>query len=140
MILKKIFEFLVKNLQVESLGFITFRVKRQDQEVHFYLQKYSHFNQVINQAFFIKQLKGFHGFLAADLVNAKNIFQRELIKRTIKDKSFIIPCQAGKLAAVIYTNGDVYPCELLSQKIGNLSDFGFNFLKLWQSKKARFIR
>lgn len=138
--LAKIFEFLIKKLQVKSFSSTALRVKRQDPKVRFDLQKYARLNQLINQALLKGQLSGFRGFPGADFVNAKNVLQRKLVEKTLKDKCFIAPCQAGKLVAVLHANGDVYPCELLSQKIGNLSEFDFAFPKLWRSKKARTIR
>ncbi len=49
-------------------------------------------------------------------------------------------CFAGTINAVIYSNGDVFPCELLEKKIGNLRDSNFDFKKLWKTKAAGQIR
>lgn len=138
--LENIFKFLTQKLQIKSLSSTAFRIKRRDLKTHFDLQQFTHLNRLINQAFFTGQLSGFNGFPGADFINAKNILQRELIEKTIKNKRFIAPCQAGKLAAVIHANGDVYPCELLDKKIGNLSKYDFTFPKLWQSQEAQTAR
>ncbi|MGE5837868.1 MAG: radical SAM protein [Acidobacteriota bacterium] len=49
-------------------------------------------------------------------------------------------CLAGRVFNVITETGDVYPCEMLSRKIGNLRDVGMDFMKLWNSDEAGRIR
>lgn len=67
------------------------------------------------------------------------------VSKTFVEKRYQgINCVAGDKVAVIYSNGDIFPCELLNKKIGNLKDYNFNFKKLWNSNKRkeimRFIR
>ena len=63
-----------------------------------------------------------------------------------EEKRYVTACYAGNLSGVMYPEGDVYPCEILSEehKIGNIRDFNLDFKKLWLSHKARkevkFIR
>jgi MoaA/NifB/PqqE/SkfB family radical SAM enzyme len=57
----------------------------------------------------------------------------------LKDHKKIVDCLAGKIIGVIYANGDVGLCEL-TVPIGNLKDFGFDFYKIWNSKKANEMR
>ncbi len=64
----------------------------------------------------------------------------ELLSRTFKEKRYLIPCYACKLDVVINEEGDVYPCEMLNKKIGNLREYGYDFKKLWWSKNAQEIR
>ena len=60
------------------------------------------------------------------------------IGRVYLDNSFISPCTAGATFGVIYSNGDVFPCEILEQKkLGNLRDYKMNFLDLWLDDKAQ---
>jgi hypothetical protein len=56
---------------------------------------------------------------------------------TIKQQQQVIPCQAGKISAVIYANGDVGVCEL-HKPLGNLRDKGF--WEIWGSPEARQLR
>jgi len=70
---------------------------------------------------------------------AKNILRSNFIAKTYKNKKYLSQCYAGKLSGVIYENGDVYPCELLSTKIGNIKDYDYNFKKLWKSENATKI-
>ena len=64
----------------------------------------------------------------------------EIILKTKKLGRFITPCYAGRLLAVMYEDGSVFPCEMLCSKIGNIKDFGYSFKKLWVSGKACEIR
>lgn len=53
--------------------------------------------------------------------------------RTIEEKRQVIPCRAGVLSAVVYSNGDVSVCEL-HEPIGNLRQQ--TFWEIWNSDKA----
>jgi len=63
-----------------------------------------------------------------------------LITRIIDQNKFQTDCFAAILSGVLRPNGDVYPCELLSRKMGNLRDSGYNFKKIWLGKEAGKIR
>jgi len=60
--------------------------------------------------------------------------------RIVKEDKYCFPCYAGKINAVIYPNGDVFPCELLNEKMGNLRENDYNFKKIWFSKRSGQIR
>ncbi|MCK6445610.1 MAG: radical SAM protein [Planctomycetes bacterium] len=53
--------------------------------------------------------------------------------RTIEEKRQVIPCRAGVLSAVVYSNGDVSVCEL-HEPLGNLRQQ--TFWEIWNSEKA----
>ncbi len=65
--------------------------------------------------------------------------QRRLIYQTMLRKQRLIPCYAGRLNLVLTETGDVYPCELSHQKIGNVRDFGYNVRKILQSARAKKV-
>jgi MoaA/NifB/PqqE/SkfB family radical SAM enzyme len=48
-------------------------------------------------------------------------------------------CLAGRVFGVITETGDLYPCELLDRRLGNLRDVGMDYLALWRSEEARRI-
>ena len=73
------------------------------------------------------------------ILNAKNQISRRIIEETIRHKKFISTCFAGTLTAVLYPNGDVYPCELYKKGMGNIKDYNYNFRSLWESPEARSI-
>ena len=54
---------------------------------------------------------------------------------------YISPCDSGSLFGVITPSGDVFPCEILEDKlIGNLRNYNMNFAELWQSQKREEIK
>ncbi|HRR26804.1 MAG TPA: radical SAM protein [Acidobacteriota bacterium] len=59
-----------------------------------------------------------------------------LVYRTMKANRRLSPCYAGQLSGVISETGDVYPCEILDRKIGNIRDYGGDFASLWRSTAA----
>jgi radical SAM protein with 4Fe4S-binding SPASM domain len=78
-------------------------------------------------------------FPGARLKAAQDILQRRLIYRTAKEKRRLIPCYAGKLNLVVTESGDVYPCELLEKKMGNLREYDYDINKLLASQDARRV-
>lgn len=67
-------------------------------------------------------------------------YEQDLILRTLENSKKQVDCFAGNLSAVINPYGDVYICELIDEKIGNLRDFDYDFKKLWASPHAKEIR
>ncbi len=54
--------------------------------------------------------------------------------RSIEKQTQYVPCRAGVLSAVVYSNGDVSVCEL-HEPLGNLRQH--SFWEIWSSEKAR---
>jgi radical SAM protein with 4Fe4S-binding SPASM domain len=70
--------------------------------------------------------------------NKKDEISHNIIRKTYLNPHYISPCHAGALFGVIYPNGDVFPCEILeNNKLGNLRDVNFDFMKIWNSKKTQ---
>jgi len=57
--------------------------------------------------------------------------------RTAEEQRMVIPCQAGMLTGVVYSNGDVSVCEN-HPPIGNLREKSFP--EIWHSDEARVLR
>lgn len=76
----------------------------------------------------------FHALInvARDMVNEANL-------TTLSEKRCVIPCRCGEKLLVVYDNGDVFPCELLDTKIGNLREAGYDLKALLDSPKAQKI-
>lgn len=74
------------------------------------------------------------------LLYAKEKLQYDLISKVYSERKFITPCYAGNLIAVMREAGDVYPCEMIKEHIGNIRDFDYNFARLWSSKSAHHTR
>jgi radical SAM protein with 4Fe4S-binding SPASM domain len=78
-------------------------------------------------------------FRGARFKAAQDILQRQFIYRTLKEKRQVIPCLAGRLNLVITEDGDVYPCETFSLKLGNLREYNHDLNSLIHSVEARAI-
>lgn len=86
-------------------------------------------------------IQGFNNdSLTSILLNAKNKMLWKYILKTFVERKYISPCSAGSLFGIIYSNGNIAPCELLDSKIANLKDFDYDFMKCWTSQNADKIR
>ncbi|RPI24322.1 MAG: radical SAM protein [Acidobacteria bacterium] len=52
----------------------------------------------------------------------------------------IAPCYAGDLIGILSETGEVYLCETLDQKMGNVRQFDCDFAALWESAQAASAR
>jgi radical SAM protein with 4Fe4S-binding SPASM domain len=78
-------------------------------------------------------------FRGAKLKAAQDILQRRLIYETYTRNRRMVPCHAGRLNLVVSETGDVYPCELLEKKLGNIRESGYDMKKLLGSGQASDI-
>ena len=78
--------------------------------------------------------------LAAEARAAASICPR-VIARMTRERRWEMPCHAGALGGIMHSNGDVFACELLTDKgLGNVRDVDYDFGKLWRSKRAAEVR
>lgn len=94
----------------------------------------------LEQAFASGKLRYYGNMPLARVVHAKERVATRTILKTLDTGQFQIPCQAGALSAVISEEGDVYACEMLDTKIGNLRDVGYDFAKIWEGERAKSMR
>jgi MoaA/NifB/PqqE/SkfB family radical SAM enzyme len=80
-----------------------------------------------------------HRFRGARLKAAQDILQRRLIHRTLLAQEGLTPCYAGRLNLVLGETGEVYPCETLTESMGNVRDYGCNMGRIVRSVKARAV-
>ncbi len=78
-------------------------------------------------------------FRGAKIKAAQDILQRRLINRTMLEQKRLIPCYAGRLNLVLTENGDVYPCEILTDTFGNVRDHDYDLRKVMESESAKKI-
>jgi radical SAM protein with 4Fe4S-binding SPASM domain len=138
--LDEIYDFLVHQKRYRTLSCTIVRGDPLDptsKEVD--LANYKRFADRIDKGLQNGELACFEGFPGADLLNAKSVIMRkELIPKTIAS-GFQSNCYAGRLIGVVYSNGEVYPCELLDKPLGNLRDYDMNLPELWASSQTREI-
>jgi MoaA/NifB/PqqE/SkfB family radical SAM enzyme len=64
----------------------------------------------------------------------------KLVKRILAEETQVIPCYAGWASAQIYANGEVWPCCVRADNIGNLRDVDYDFRRIWFSPEADRVR
>ncbi|MBF0558212.1 MAG: radical SAM protein [Nitrospirae bacterium] len=75
-------------------------------------------------------------FRGARIKAAQDIVQRRLIHKTLYKQKRLIPCYAGRLNLVLGESGEVFPCEILGESMGNVRDFDGDIGKLLRTEKA----
>lgn len=64
----------------------------------------------------------------------------QIVKRILKDKREVIPCYAAIASCQIAPDGEVWPCCIKAESMGNLREVGYNFKRVWFSNKAKKLR
>ncbi len=64
----------------------------------------------------------------------------ELVKKTLRHRRQIIPCYAGVVSVQISPQGDIWPCCVRADVMGNLRENHYDFQKVWRSRDATRIR
>jgi len=80
---------------------------------------------------------GTYRFTGARIKAAQDVLQRHLIHQTLKKKSRLIDCYAGKLNLVLAETGEVYPCEMLSESFGNVREHDYDLMKVLVTSQAK---
>jgi MoaA/NifB/PqqE/SkfB family radical SAM enzyme len=75
----------------------------------------------------------------SNLYNSFVLNKMKVISNTVKH-GFQIPCYAGRLSAVLYEDGSLFPCEVLNMPMGNIRDYNYDFNKIWFSPDALKIK
>ena len=78
-------------------------------------------------------------FRGARIKAAQDILQRSLIHRTLLEQKRLNPCYAGRLNLVLTESGDVYPCEILTERLGNVKDYDYDIKKILRTDNAKKI-
>jgi len=94
--------------------------------------------QQINELTKKKKLNNYNiNSIQGKLHNEKDKISWDLIKKMYLKPKYISPCHAGSLFGIITASGQVYPCEILENKmIGDLRKNDMNFMKIWNSATA----
>ena len=64
---------------------------------------------------------------------------RSSVERTVLEEKPQFSCVSGRLACVIYSNGDVTECETKNSPIGNLRKANYDFPSIWFAETARRV-
>ncbi len=105
------------------------------------MECYSELCRVVERTHKTKRtITGDRNNLFSLLITAQDMITRQRIFKTAVDSKYIGPCYAGALSGVIFSNGDVGPCELLHQTFGNLRNHEFQINSIWNTRQAEDIR
>ncbi len=74
------------------------------------------------------------------ITQAFRIHYYDLVKKTLKEKRQILPCYAGFISAQIAPDGNVWPCCIKAESMGNLREVNYDFKKVWLSNEAKKLR
>jgi MoaA/NifB/PqqE/SkfB family radical SAM enzyme len=64
----------------------------------------------------------------------------ELVKKFLVTNDQVIPCFAGIASCQISPDGDVWPCCIRADSMGNLRENDYDFMKIWNDQQAGKIR
>jgi MoaA/NifB/PqqE/SkfB family radical SAM enzyme len=134
---KETIDFLREDLKVDAVNIGLVRgVTKEIKAKKIDLNKYVEANRYLVR----KNRRNYFSPLITGLTRFKEIEQIDHIVRVAQGRpSAHYRCLAGRVFNVITETGDVFPCEMLDRKIGNLRDVNMDFMQLWRSKTAREI-
>ncbi len=102
-------------------------------------QKYQYAIKRLEKNLKQKESAKTYRFRGARIKAAQDILQRSLISRTNNEQKRLIPCYAGVLNLVLEETGEVFPCEILRRRLGNVRDYGYDIQRLLRSDRAKAI-
>lgn len=79
----------------------------------------------------------YYHFRGARLKAAQDILQRNLIHATLQQNKRQIPCYAGQINLVMDVDGEIYPCEMLRNSLGNIRQSDYDFIRLLKSDQRQ---
>lgn len=62
---------------------------------------------------------------------------REYLIRSVANEEFVSPCVAGRKLIILGETGDVFPCEILKQEMGNIRDYNYDVKSLLSQNKNK---
>ena len=138
---ERLFHYLTEEKGVRSIASSVVRGKPMDKETR--KNVYAGFiqlNSLIDKHLRSDKLDGYGNTFFGKAMNAKNQIMHREVAHTFLNQEFITPCYAGGLFGVVCANGDVYPCEMLSLKMGNLRDYDYDLNKIFDSRTTKKVK
>ena len=144
--IESIYDFFVDECGIDSIKctivrdegvFETPKIKKQQ-----ILNAYSKLTQKINNKIKKGKIKNYNSKSIQGRVHSKkDQISWQLVKQIYMDNKYISPCHAGSLFGIITAKGEVYPCEILENKmLGKLRDNDMDFSAIWKSKNTKNTR
>jgi len=139
--LERFYDFVLGELQPDAVNLSLVRGKPGNTDLlNFDLDIYKRIVNKIQNAYVEGNLSGYRNFSLSNYAFSVRMISPQILMKLIEEDRWQIPCLAGTFSGVLYSNGDLYPCEMLNRKIGNVRDVNYNLKELWSSEKAEKIR
>ncbi len=139
--MEELYRFLVREVGVNGVATAALRGDpKEEGNVKFNLDCYRRLNSLIHEDTLGGALTPFTNFRGQDVINARGILLRKRVEETLTKDKYITPCTAGGAFAVIHSDGSVYPCEILDEKMGRLMDYNMDLPALMKSPRAASVR
>jgi len=134
----KTFEWVKKNLNIDNhvLAYIRGQPRVQD-ALDVPASEYKKVAKYVEENTIKKEDR--RKTLALMMLKALKLSMRDIIVETKKKNKQIIPCLSGKKMVVMTEEGDIFPCELLNMKLGNIREAGYDIKKILKSEKAKSV-
>jgi MoaA/NifB/PqqE/SkfB family radical SAM enzyme len=135
----EIYEFVMKDLKPDS--YITEIAEKRVELDNFNLDVFpdsAEYEEAIN--FLIAKMKKQKSKGFSNVTRALRINYYNLAKDILRRKRQVLPCYAGFASAQITADGEVWPCCVRGDSMGNLRENNYDFRKIWSGEKAQKIR
>ncbi len=90
--------------------------------------------------FLISEMKKQKQVGVAKVARAFRFEYYQMVKEYLREPRQVIPCYAGVASAQISPDGEVWPCCVRADSMGNLRDYDYDFQRVWNSPQALKIR
>lgn len=134
---KELFNYVRENLQFDDFDVSLMHdrpVPKDRTTLDYVLEKFSRILKEVED-YTVKSQKS---FFAKMLFTLRQLTNQDIM-RVAKGGRISSPCTAIRNLIVISETGEVFPCETLKEKIGQLRDSNYDIKKILRSEKARFI-
>jgi radical SAM protein with 4Fe4S-binding SPASM domain len=139
--LESFYDFVFKDLEPDAVNLSMVRGDIKEPGIlGFDIERYKRLVSRIQGAYTKGNLGGYRNFSLSNYAFSVRMIAPQILIKLIEEDKWQIPCLAGTFSGVLYANGDLYPCEMLERKIGNIRDAGYDFKALWNSEEANKIR
>ena len=142
----KIYEFMKKEYRIKRFSAILVRdegvFKTPEEQKKEILESYKSLINTLYNERLEGKISNFYdkrSFMGRVLTEKDKIQHENNIKSYIEPK-FISYCPSASIFGVIDCDGAVHPCEILDKPLGNLKDFGYDFLKLWRNEQSLSVK
>lgn len=137
----EIYRFIKDEIRPDSVSFPLIRGNPKECSYkNVDIDKYGKFCSFLKAEYGSGSFKGYNSYPLSGFSNIVNLEVRKDVYKTAKLNRYLMPCYASELIGTIYSNGDVYCCELLPWKLGNLREANYRLDRIWFSKNAQRIK